>query len=256
MEKHGFVYIWMDRYRKMFYIGSHWGSENDGYICSSNRMRDAHRRRPHDFKRRILWKGLTTRKNLLETEQYWLNLIKSYELKIRYYNAIKNVLQAPWQTNGSSSPMKGKSHTNKSKEKNRLAHLGKRASEQTKEKLRAAHLGERNHFYGKSHSEETKDLQRGANNHMFIPLEVKEKRKQRKQENLEKSWFSKGSEPWNKNRQMDDKYKKNIKEHSNRELMKEISLARPKVTCPHCNKEGQKNVMLRWHFDNCRLKDA
>jgi hypothetical protein len=26
------------------------------------------------------------------------------------------------------------------------------------------------------------------------------------------------------------------------------------VTCPHCNKTGQKFAMKRWHFDNCKLK--
>lgn len=26
------------------------------------------------------------------------------------------------------------------------------------------------------------------------------------------------------------------------------------VTCPHCNKEGKKNAMYRWHFDNCKNK--
>jgi len=26
------------------------------------------------------------------------------------------------------------------------------------------------------------------------------------------------------------------------------------VTCPHCLKEGKKNVMNRWHFDNCKYK--
>lgn len=35
MEKHGFVYIWFDKKKNMFYIGSHWGHEQDGYICSS-----------------------------------------------------------------------------------------------------------------------------------------------------------------------------------------------------------------------------
>ena len=33
MEKYGFVYLWYDRKRKMFYIGSHWTTETDGYIC-------------------------------------------------------------------------------------------------------------------------------------------------------------------------------------------------------------------------------
>jgi hypothetical protein len=26
------------------------------------------------------------------------------------------------------------------------------------------------------------------------------------------------------------------------------------VTCPHCSKVGQKMVMNRWHFDNCKQK--
>lgn len=32
-----------------YYIGSHWGTEDDGYICSSKNMRDNYRYRPHDF---------------------------------------------------------------------------------------------------------------------------------------------------------------------------------------------------------------
>ena len=26
------------------------------------------------------------------------------------------------------------------------------------------------------------------------------------------------------------------------------------VCCPHCNKEGAKNAMKRWHFDNCKMR--
>ena len=25
--------------------------------------------------------------------------------------------------------------------------------------------------------------------------------------------------------------------------------------CPHCGKSGQKGLMHRWHFDNCKIKD-
>lgn len=27
-----------------------------------------------------------------------------------------------------------------------------------------------------------------------------------------------------------------------------------KVTCPHCNKQGSKPIMSRYHFDNCKFK--
>ena len=29
---------------------------------------------------------------------------------------------------------------------------------------------------------------------------------------------------------------------------------KPTVICPHCNKVGAPHNMLRWHFDNCKLK--
>lgn len=88
-EKYGFVYIWYDKKRKMYYIGCHIGDENDGYICSSNRMRDAYRRRPQDFKRRILVKNIIC-KNILEEEYKWLQLIKDEELGKKYYNLRKH----------------------------------------------------------------------------------------------------------------------------------------------------------------------
>lgn len=85
MEKHGFVYIWYDRKRKMYYVGCHWGTEDDGYICSSTRMMKAFNVRPEDFKRRIVKKGIQ-RKDLLTEEYRWLAMIRDDELNDRYYN--------------------------------------------------------------------------------------------------------------------------------------------------------------------------
>ena len=88
--KYGFIYIWFDRKRKMFYIGSHWGAEDDGYICSSTRMRNAFRRRPKDFgKRKIISRIYTNRLDLLDKEYKWLSLIKDEELGKKYYNLRK-----------------------------------------------------------------------------------------------------------------------------------------------------------------------
>jgi len=85
-EKYGFVYIWYDRKHKRYYIGSHWGKENDGYICSSKWMLKSYQRRPQDFKRRILSRIYTNRLDTFIKEEEWLNLIKEEEIKIRYYN--------------------------------------------------------------------------------------------------------------------------------------------------------------------------
>jgi hypothetical protein len=95
MEKYGFVYIWYDRKRKMYYVGSHWGTIEDGYICSSNRMRDAYRRRPQDFKRRILSYVYTNRTDLYESEQRYFDMMNKEYFRKKYYN-ICSVVKTHW----------------------------------------------------------------------------------------------------------------------------------------------------------------
>lgn len=87
-KKYGFVYLWYDRKHKKYYVGCHWGTENDGYICSCKWMKKAYDRRPEDFKRRILKRVYTNRKDLLDEEHRWLQMINEDELKIRYYNTV------------------------------------------------------------------------------------------------------------------------------------------------------------------------
>lgn len=127
-EKYGFVYIWYDRKRKMFYIGCHWGTENDGYICSSDRMREAYRRRKQDFKRRILKTNMKDKIKLLEEEYRWLSMIDKSELSKKYYN-VYNHHFSHWmnQQNFSSQkhPMFGKKHSEESKLKMSLSRQGK-----------------------------------------------------------------------------------------------------------------------------------
>lgn len=84
MEKYGFVYIWRDRKHNRYYIGSHWGTEDDGYICSSRIMRQSYRRRPHDFKRKIIEVIHDDREELYEAENKWLK--RAEKNKDRYYN--------------------------------------------------------------------------------------------------------------------------------------------------------------------------
>ncbi len=91
MKIFGFVYIWRDRYRKKFCVGSHYGQLDDGYITSTGYMIRAYNKRPQDFRRRILF--LLTEDNkklLLEKEQYFLNFIRSEELGKKYYNLKKH----------------------------------------------------------------------------------------------------------------------------------------------------------------------
>jgi hypothetical protein len=90
-QKYGFVYIWLDKKHKRYYIGCHWGSINDGYICSSSWMKKAYKLRPQDFKRRILKTDIIQRPDMYIEEQKYLSMIKPEEIKPinenpRYYN--------------------------------------------------------------------------------------------------------------------------------------------------------------------------
>lgn len=130
----GFVYIWLDKKHKRYYIGSHWGDQNDGYICSSRWMRNSYRRRPEDFKRRILSSGISDRETLYEEEQRWFNFIKPEEIGKRYYNLTTSVKNHWCQYEDSRLIVGGKiSNSQKGKPKK-----GGKMSEQGKKNVAAA----------------------------------------------------------------------------------------------------------------------
>lgn len=177
MEKYGFVYIWYDRKHKRYYLGAHWGTEDDGYICSSSWMKRAYMLRPEDFKklngslnRRILSKIYTNKKDLHEEEYKWLRLIKSEELGKKYYNLhntcfgghcsnYKRLFHSEEAKKKMSEAKKGKPGPNKGKKFSKehcknlsIAHKNQSPSEETKRKI-SAFFKDRPR---KSHSEETK----------------------------------------------------------------------------------------------------
>ena len=146
MSKIGFVYIWYDRKHKRFYVGSHWGNEDDGYVCSSTWMIAAYARRPKDFKRRILTR-VNDRKALREEEFRWLSFIKPHELKTRYYN-LKTKACETWPEKSRLRVAKlkeetGYAFTPEHREALAAAQLGKVQSDESKakrsESLRKAH---------------------------------------------------------------------------------------------------------------------
>lgn len=94
MEKYGFVYIWRDKKHNRYYVGCHWGTPEDGYICSSKWMKKSYYRRKEDFKRRILKTNLTREEMYIEEQRYF-DMIKTEELKIRYYN-LNLFSKKPW----------------------------------------------------------------------------------------------------------------------------------------------------------------
>lgn len=87
----GFVYIWRDKKRNKYCVGSHYGKLDDGYTSSTGYFKAAYNKRQGDFKRRILYLLIIDdKKLLLSEEQKWLSMIKNDELGKRYYNFKKN----------------------------------------------------------------------------------------------------------------------------------------------------------------------
>lgn len=97
----GFVYIWFDRHRRMFYLGSHVGCEDDGYVCGSYWMLAAIKKRPNDFRRRVIQRVAGTRADVYRAEDRWLQLIKPVELGSRYYN-LKRHAYGGWSPGSAS----------------------------------------------------------------------------------------------------------------------------------------------------------
>jgi hypothetical protein len=92
----GFIYIWRDKVRKMYYIGSHEGVPDDGYISSSHWLTAEVRYRPQDFRRKII-KFVSLSELKLE-EYKFINLIQDHEFGRKYYNLKQGKPKglAPW----------------------------------------------------------------------------------------------------------------------------------------------------------------
>lgn len=144
----GFIYIWFDKKHKRYYVGSHWGSEDDGYVCSSTWMMQAYKRRPHDFKRRIL-ERYEDRYLGNELEHRWLQMMKSEELKGKRYYNMHNYRFGHWSLDESTRLS--------SQEKLKANHWTKREdSDQIRERLSSASKGRSPSNKGRPMSEEAK----------------------------------------------------------------------------------------------------
>ena len=107
------------------------------------------------------------------------------------------------------------------------------------EKAKLNFIGEGNPFYGKKHSEETKqkisNSKKGTKSH--LPMLGKKHSEETKQKISKACTGNK----------MPDSMKKKLSDQRK-------GVPRPKVQCPHCKKIGATGLMHRWHFNNCKAK--
>lgn len=218
MEKYGFVYVWYDRKHKRYYIGSHWGQEDDGYVCSSSWMKQAFKKRPEDFRRRIIARVTSSRQDLLLEENRWLQMIGAEELGKRFYN-LTNHLNGHWFTNSekrksvsermsevrrNSPPSHTTPHTQETKDKISKKKKGIKQSPEHVRNVIAAKIGYR-------HSQETKDKM---------------------------SLSAKG-------RVFSEEHKRKLSERAKNAKI---------IECTYCGKIGSGPGMFKYHFDRCKMK--
>lgn len=265
----GFVYIWYDVKRKWFYIGSHMGTLDDGYIGSNIRLQRAYKKRPNNFKRRILeyYSGNST-KELHKLEQKYLDMIKHAELHLkenidnnttRYYNikqdasglsgkVASKLKQEWWDSDRSTEWREHLSHSfsenNPSKPGNVPWNKGIRAPQ-----ISAAKRGKPSSRSSEDHAKITKYAwERGCfdNRPKPTPEQVakraaSQRAMMRKQTDYQKQRASES----NKGVPKSDEHKAKISENAKIQ-------ARTVKTCPTCGFVGSGPAMKRWHMSNCR----
>jgi len=198
LEKYGFVYIWYDRKHKRYYVGSHWGTEDDGYICSSKWMYTARNRRPSDFKRRVISRISSNRKELLDEENRWLSMMKPAEMKSRYYNHVAKAYNH-WSADEKARVQVGQKITNANtgrkqnfkdpEDRARKISEGKKGTKFTDEhkaKLREKKLGTKRSEETKAKTSES--LKQAYANGTRIPKLKKEVIKRKPGERMKELW--------------------------------------------------------------------
>jgi hypothetical protein len=151
MLKEAFVYCWIDNSKDMLYIGSHNGSVDDGYVCSSKYMNEEYNQRPQDFTRLVLAKGKT--KEMRKLEETLLTTLGAAQSEY-YYNRSNgnkkfyNSRCSEEHKRRISENLKGKTPWNKgiscseeTKRKMSESSKGNKHSEETKKKIGNAHRG-------------------------------------------------------------------------------------------------------------------
>lgn len=133
-----FVYCWTDKATNMVYIGSHKGSVDDGYICSSKYMLEEYNKRPDDFSRKIIATG-----NVVDIRNLETRILQAFNAKENsmFYNKHQNdgLYFDGWAVGQMSI---------EHRQKLSAAKKGKPISKAHKEKL---HTGRRNSKNSESH---------------------------------------------------------------------------------------------------------
>lgn len=127
---------------------------------------------------------------------------------------------------------KNRKYSKETKLKMSVSHTGKIQSETCKEKLRK-----------RIFSEETREKMSLWQKGKFKSEEAKK--------NM--SIAQKGNVPWNKNKNLSEEHKQNLRKPKSEEHKQKLRKPKSIVKCPHCGLEGGSSNMKRYHFNNCKF---
>jgi hypothetical protein len=150
-EIEAFIYIWFDSGRGMRYIGVHKGNPDDGYICSSKPMLFEHTKRPKDFRRQIIDRGI------------WKDMLVREQALIAEYDAVKDPMFYN-QSNGFGpyhADHTDTKHTPETKAKMSMSHRDRRHTAETKLKMSESAKGNK-YTLGHKQSKEHKSKRSAA----------------------------------------------------------------------------------------------
>lgn len=244
MEKYGFVYIWYDRKHKRYYIGCHWGTENDGYICSSGWMNRAYKKRPIDFKRRILQTKISSPELLYEEEHKWISKIKNEELKIKYYN-IRNHHFKHWNVSDEYKTLK----------------IKEKISQKTKEAMYRPEVREKYLNGLKSRNNKSSDIETREKRSKTMKERGRNKGKITVKDSDGNIFHTTHNDPrWIsgeliaaskgvKRPPLSEEHRKKLKETTS---FKELN--NKKIKCLYCDFEGNAGNIGRYHNEKCKHK--
>ena len=158
-----FVYCWTDKATNMVYIGSHKGSTDDGYICSSKYMLEEYNKRPSDFSRNIVAIG-----DIMDIRNLETKILQAFNAKenTMFYNKHQNdgLYFDGWAVG---------QMTIEHRQKLSNAKKGKSISEEHKEKL---HAGRRNSKNSESHKKALLDSRLGSTHTTEAKKKMSEKK--------------------------------------------------------------------------------
>ena len=161
-NKVGIVYQWINIENNKYYIGSHFGYLNDGYISSGKIFQQEYALHKNKMMRIILYIGEDFRK----VEEFYLKYIdvakdmQSYNMKnsVLWGGVPVNKLSLETRAKISEALRKRvrKPMTQEQKQKISQTLTGRKLPIEYCEKRRINSLGGKNPFYGKKHTDETK----------------------------------------------------------------------------------------------------